>query len=194
MGEIRAFIAIELPDEVKTNLSALLGKLKPGHERTVKWVDLNSIHLTLKFLGNIPESKIVDITQAVTNATQKFRPFSLSLQGLGTFPNLRSPRVAWVGIDGDVEVVTSIHRQIDRALVPLGFTPEKRSFSPHLTLGRVRDKATHTERRDLGKAIESIKVNNSAPFSVDRVSLMRSTLTKSGAIYDQISIIVLDKN
>jgi 2'-5' RNA ligase len=194
MGEIRAFIAIELPNEVKTNLSTLLGKLKPGHERTVKWVDPNSIHLTLKFLGNIPENKIVDITQAITNATQKIRHFSLSLQGLGTFPNLRSPKVAWVGIGGDVEVVTSIHRQIDRALVPLGFASEKRSFSPHLTLGRVRDKTTNEERSDLGKAIESIKVNNSSPFSVDRVSLMQSTLTKSGAIYDQISIITLDKN
>ncbi len=194
MGEIRAFIAIELPDDVKANLSILLNKLKPRQERAVKWVDPESIHLTLKFLGNVPESKTVDITQSITNATQGIEPFTLALQGLGAFPNLRSPRVAWVGVGGDVEAVTRIHRQIDQAMVPLGFPPEKRSFSPHLTLGRVRDKATHKERADLGKAIEWIKVKNPSPFSVDHVSLMQSTLTRDGAIYDQIAIIALDRN
>ena len=194
MGEIRAFIAIELPNEVKASLSTLLNKIKPGHERAVKWVDPKSIHLTLKFLGNIPENKVVDITKSITNATTDIQPFSLIMQDLGAFPNLRSPRVAWVGVGGDVESVIKMHRNIDRAIAPLGFHPEKRDFSPHLTLGRVRDKATYKERSDLGKTIESTKMKNPTPFSVNQVSLMQSTLTRSGAIYDQIATIALDKN
>ena len=108
-------------------------------------------------------------------------------------PNPRSPRVAWVGLGGDVPTVRNLQKRIDRSLVPLGFTPEKREFSPHLTIGRVRDKATLGERTDLGKMIESLRIDRASSFSVDSVSLMRSTLTSTGAIYDQLATVVLDK-
>lgn len=194
MGEIRAFIAIELPDEVKNELSEILYKLKPGREKAVKWVNPNGIHLTLKFLGNTPEEKIVDITQAITQASSLTYPFNLELKGLGAFPNLKSPRVVWVGIGGDIPIVANLQRQIDQSLIPLGFSPEKRDFSPHLTLGRVRDTTSKNERYELGKTIESLRIEGSSSFVVDRISLIQSTLTSSGAIYNQLATIVLDSN
>ena len=184
MEQIRAFIAIELPDELKTNLSQLLDRLRPGQERAVKWVNPDSIHLTLKFLGNIPAEKVADVTQAISGVTARAKPCTLELQDLGAFPNLRSPRVIWVGIGGSVTAIVNLQRKIDQTLIPLGFPAETREFSPHLTLGRVRDKATPQERGYLGKAISSLKVESSSTFVVDKVNLMRSTLTSSGAIYD----------
>ncbi len=194
MGEIRAFIAIELPDEVKNDLSDLISRLKPGREKAVKWVNPNSIHLTLKFLGNIPEERIVDITHAIAKASSLTFPFNLELKGLGAFPNLKSPRVIWVGIGGEIPSVSNLQRQVDQSLVPLSHSPEKREFSPHLTLGRVRDKATHKERSELGRAIESLRIPRSSSFVVDRINLVQSTLTKNGAICNQIATVVLDRN
>ncbi len=194
MGEIRAFIAIVLPDEVKNELSEILYKLKPGREKTVKWVHPNGIHLTLKFLGNTPEEKIVDITQAIAKASSSTHPFNLELKGLGAFPNLKSPRVAWVGIKGDIPSVTNLQRQVDQSLIPLGFTRENRQFSPHLTLGRVRDKASKSECYELGRTIETLKIPRSPSFLVDRISIIQSTLTRSGAIYNQLATVVLDMN
>ena len=194
MKEIRAFIAIELPHEIKNDLSNILKRLKSGREKSVKWVDPNNIHLTLKFLGNIPESNIVDITQAVTQASSFTYPFNLELKGLGAFPNLRSPRVVWVGIGGDIRSVSNLQRQVDQSLTHLGFSPEKREFSPHLTLGRVRDKTNPKEKIELGKAVESLTIPKSPSFRVDRISFMQSTLTSSGAVYNQIATVVLDKD
>lgn len=193
MGEIRSFIAIELPNDVKSSLAILLNNLKPGNESSVKWVAPGSIHLTLKFLGNIPENKVIDITQAIEKSIKGISSFTLALHQLGGFPNLRSPRVVWVGISGDIEVVTRLQKNIDRAMIPLGFQGEKRGFSPHLTLGRVRDKVTSKEKLELRTRIESQGVKNPSPFSVNEISLMKSTLARSGAIYDRLVTIPLDR-
>lgn len=187
MEQIRAFIAIELPDQAKSDLSQILGKIRPGQERSVKWVDPASIHLTLKFLGNIPAEKVVNIARAIGEAAAEARPFTLGLQGLGAFPNLRSPRVVWVGVGGDVRLIVHLQRRIEQALIHLGFPTERREFSPHLTLGRVRDQATSQERRSLGESIESTGLQRSPPFPVDEVCLVRSTLTSAGAIYDRLA-------
>ena len=91
MGVIRAFIAIELPNETKAALSQLLDQLKPGYEKSVKWVQPDAIHLTLKFLSSIPAGEVVDITHVIRGAVAGIRSLSLELQGLGAFPNLQSP-------------------------------------------------------------------------------------------------------
>jgi 2'-5' RNA ligase len=187
MEQIRAFIAILLPDKVKGDLSQLLGRIKPGQERAVKWVDPDSIHLTLKFLGNIPAEKVPDIARAIGEASAEAKPFTLELQGLGAFPSLRSPRVVWVGVRGDVGLIVHLQKRIDQALIHLGFPAERREFSPHLTLGRLRDKATNQERRSLGESIGSTRLQSSPPFLVDEVCLMRSTLTSAGAIYNRLA-------
>jgi 2'-5' RNA ligase len=192
--QIRAFVAIELPGEIKSDLAQLLDRIKPGQERAVKWVDPDSIHLTLKFLGNIPAEKVPDIARAIGEASAEAKPFTLELQGLGAFPNLRSPRVVWVGVRGDVGLIVHLQKRIDQALIHLGFHAEHREFSPHLTLGRVRDKATNQERRSLGESMGSIKLESSPPFLVDEVCLMRSTLTSAGAIYNRLASVRVYSN
>jgi len=184
MDEIRAFIALELPSEINIALSDLVSQLRTGHERSVKWVHPDGIHLTLKFLGNIPVSKVAVIADVLHMTAAEGKPFALELGKLGAFPGLKSPRVAWVGLGGNVADVVQLQKRLDHALVPLGFPAEKRAFSPHLTLGRVRDGATSRDRIQLSASLTSIKPISAPPFKTERLTLMKSTLTPNGAIYD----------
>lgn len=187
MESIRAFIAVELPGEVASFLARLQDDLRKREQAPVKWVHPESIHLTLKFLGNIDARKVDAIAAAVSGAAKGIGPLRLRLGAPGAFPNLRAPRVICIGLEGQTEELSNLHRNIDRALVPLGFSPEKRRFSPHLTLGRVRDKAAPNELRLLGEAVSTLKVETSLAFEAMAVSLMRSTLTREGAIYDRLA-------
>ncbi len=192
MESIRAFIAVELPGEVTPFLARLQDDLRKHEQSTVKWVDPESIHLTLKFLGNIDASKVDAIAAAISGAAKAIGLLRLRLGAPGAFPNLRAPRVICIGLEGQTEGLSNLHRNIERALVPLGFPPEERRFSPHLTLGRVRDKAAPNERRLLGEAVSSLKLETSLPFEAMAVSLMRSTLTREGAIYDRLTSAALE--
>ena len=191
MEEIRAFIAIELPDPVKKNLSFIINSLRPGEYPCVKWVSPQGIHLTLKFLGNIATDLVPRIADAIAQAAQGTPPLKLQVGGLGCFPNLHRPRVIWVAVTGDVEPLITLQRGIDQALVPLGFAIEKRPFSPHLTLGRLRERASLGERNSIGKLVMSTKSEGSPAQEVKQISLMRSTLTPSGAIYNRLASIEL---
>lgn len=191
MEKVRAFIAIELPDAVRAVLSSLQSGLRPAEHPYVKWVDPGGVHLTLKFLGNIDREKVPQIMEAMARAAQNISPFQLRLGGLGAFPNLQRPRVIWVAVKGEAEKVVSLQRGIDHALAALGFPPESRSFSPHLTLGRLRERASLGELRRIGESIIATKFEEVASFEVGEVSLMRSTLTPKGAIYSRISSIQL---
>jgi len=187
MEQIRAFIAIELSEELKASLARLQELIKLGSESYVKWVDPQGMHLTLKFLGNISVDKVSAISEAIAEVARSVAPFRLELTEFGAFPNTKAPRVAWVGLGGDLESLLRLQRGIDQALIPLGFLPEARAFSPHLTLGRVRDQATPQERRRLGEGMASLEVQGPPSLYVDRVSLMRSQLTSKGAIYSRLS-------
>ncbi len=194
MEKIRAFIAIELPEEVKADLSSVQGRLKPEQHPYVKWVSVAGIHLTLKFLGNIDQEKVSPIAEAMAQAAQKASPFRLEVGALGAFPNLRRPQVIWVAVGGEVEKLASLHRGIDQSLVALGFPPESRSFTPHLTLGRLKERASAEERRRIGEALLAAKGEGVVPFQVTEISLMRSTLTPKGAIYNRICSIQLESS
>jgi 2'-5' RNA ligase len=157
----------------------------------VKWVDPDSIHLTLKFLGNIAAGTIPELTKAISEAARGIAPFRLELGELGVFPNLRAPRVVWIGLGGAIATLSVIQENIESALIPLGFSPERRAFSPHLTLGRVRERASPEERRRLGEAVSSLKLGAKLSFTVDSLSLMRSRLTREGAVYSCLSSVAL---
>jgi len=185
--QIRSFIAIELPSGIKAELASIEERLKIRPYSFVKWVDPEGIHLTLKFLGNVASTTVPEIAEALTKVAQRISPFNLQMGGLGAFPNLRRPQVIWVGIGGEVEKSAILQRDIDAALAPLGFPPESRSFSPHLTLGRLREGASPQERQKLGQWVSSIKFEGSLSFEVDALSLMKSQLTPRGAIYSQLA-------
>jgi 2'-5' RNA ligase len=191
MEQIRSFIAIELPDELKTGLVRLQTRLKTGQHSAVKWVDPSSIHLTLKFLGNIAADKISGITEAMETATEKIPPFHLEVRELGVFPSLRRVQVVWVGVSGDLAMLRQLHQRIESNLIPLGFTPESRPFTPHLTLARVREQIPPGEVQSFGQLIASTRFETTYGFKVDAIKLMRSQLTREGAIYSQISPVYL---
>lgn len=189
--EIRAFIAIEMPDNVKAGLSSLQAKLRPGQHPYVKWVHPEGIHLTLKFLGNIRRDQVSAIEEAMSKACAGTSPFQLQLGGLGAFPNLARSRVVWVALNGDLERLATLQGRIEQSLLPLGFARESRPFAPHLTLGRVREQATPEERRRIGELVKATQSAEAVAMEAGEVSLMRSTLTPRGAIYDCMARIEL---
>ena len=193
MEQVRSFIAIELPDELKLALSQLQSQLKSGKQYPVKWTDPYGVHLTLKFLGNIAVAKTGEITKAIETAARGIPPFHLEVKGLGVFPNLRRVQVAWIGVSGDVDRLNQLQQYLESKLTPLGFAPEARRFTPHLTLARLRDRASFEERQSFGQLIASTRFDKIYGFSVDSVNLMKSQLTREGAIYSKISSVKLKK-
>ncbi|MDR9459461.1 MAG: RNA 2',3'-cyclic phosphodiesterase [Dehalococcoidia bacterium] len=194
MEKIRAFIAIELSDPIKVSLSSLIAKLRSKEHHSakyVKWVDPKGIHLTLKFLGNIAPDQVPRIIESITPSTQSLSPLKLQLGKLGAFPNLQRPRVIWVAVTGEVKPLITLQQDVEQALAPLGFPPEGRSFSPHLTLGRLREQATPMERSSIGSIISATEFEGGPTLEVDQIFLMRSTLTPSGAIYNHLASIKL---
>jgi len=186
MESVRAFIAIELPDAVKATLSRLQNDLKGSTRVPVKWVEPDAVHLTLKFLGNVSALAIPDIATSLSESVKPIAPFRLGLGRPGAFPNTRAPRVVWVGIEGDTTALSTLQQRVELAVIPLGFEREHRRFSAHLTLGRVRDQAAPADRRRLGEAVASLSIEHPVPFDISSVCLMRSTLTREGAIYNRL--------
>ncbi len=191
MEQIRAFIAIELPEEVKSAIARLQARLKTGKTPSVKWVDPEGIHLTLKFLGNVAADKLGDITKAIEKASQGIPPFQLKVKDLGVFPNFNRVRVVWVGMSGETDRLSQLQKRLEANLAPLGFAPESRPFTAHLTLARVREQASPAEQQNFGQLIASTKFETTSDFRVNSVRLMRSQLTREGAIYSQISSVKL---
>ena len=191
MEQVRSFIAIELPDGLKQELSQLQAKLKAGKQPGVKWADPYGIHLTLKFLGNIAIDKTGEITRVIEEAAKGTVPFHLEVKPLGVFPNLRRVQVVWVGISGEVDKLGQLQQRLESGLARLGFTPESRPFMPHLTLARLRDQASLDERQRLGQLIASTSFESAHSIKVDAVNLMESQLTREGAIYSRISSVKL---
>jgi 2'-5' RNA ligase len=187
LTEIRAFIAIELPNELRLKLARLVSELRKSGPPGVKWVNPDGIHLTLKFLGGVPAEKLPRITQAIESSTNGTAPIPLRTEGLGAFPNTRRPQVVWVGVSGDMTRLTALQKRIDSNLTPLGFTPEARPFTAHLTLARMREQVTPEEREKLGRLLVASHFEASA-FIVEGVSLMRSELRKEGAVYTRLSL------
>ncbi len=191
MEQVRSFIAIELPDELKAGLAQLEAQLKMSRQPWVKWVDPYSIHLTLKFLGSIAVDRISKITRAMEEAIQGISPFHLEVKDLGVFPSLRRVQVIWVGISVEVDKISQIQQHLESNLARLGFAPESRPFTPHLTLARLRNRASLDERQSFGQLIATTRFEAAYTIKVDAIKLMRSQLTREGAIYSRISSVRL---
>jgi RNA 2',3'-cyclic 3'-phosphodiesterase len=191
MERIRAFIAIELTPEVKTALKLVQDRLKSGGRASVKWTDPESTHLTLKFLGDVDAGMKENITSAISEASRDIHPFRLRVQGLGVFPNGRRVRVVWVGLTGDLDKLDELQIKIETNVNPLGFSTEARAFSPHLTLGRVREEAPLEERTSVGQLVANTPFEAGEILDVKSVHLVRSQLTPRGAIYTIVSSVEL---
>jgi len=192
MEQIRSFIAIELPDGLKLELSRLQAMLWQPDDRWVKWVNPQGIHLTLKFLGNIPADKISPVTGAMTTAVNGISPFNLEVSNLGAFPSAKQVQIIWVGVGGETELLRELQQRLDYQLKPLGFNPEKRGFTAHLTLGRLRHQAPADERQKLGQLITTTEFVSTHVIEVKAINLMKSQLTREGAIYSRTASVSLN--
>ena len=175
---IRSFIAVELGDgHILTKMISLQRTLiETGAD--LKIVEPQNIHATLRFLGEIPVSLVESVCEAMRQI--KFQPFDLELEGLGCFPDYHRPNVVWVGITrGEVEL-HSIFNQLEPNLRKLGFPPDRKGFSPHLTIARVR---SGRNRQKLVEAVEALKDQSLGSITVSRVKLKKSVLTPKGPIY-----------
>jgi len=192
MEKIRTFIAIELDESVKDGLTKLQKRLEGQAPRgSVRWVRPEGIHLTLKFLGDVPADQIEEITQALQKGCEGFAPFSLSCGGLGCFPNLKRPRVVWTGIQEETGTLAQLQRAIEEHVAPLGYPTEKRKFSPHLTLGRVQKRVSSGDLRRLGELVGASETGTLGQMEVRSVNLMRSDLRPSGAVYTRLAEVEL---
>ncbi len=191
MEQIRSFIAIELPVELKREISRLQEQLKAGSRAPVRWVSPENIHLTLKFLGDIDAAVIDDIKDALQEAVWGISAIRLGAEGLGVFPNNTRVQVIWVGLSGEIDRLQKLQQSIDKELAKLGFPAEKRGFSPHLTIARLRDRANANERQDMGRLVENTRFQSSLDFSVTSIHLMKSQLTREGPIYSRLGSVNL---
>ena len=188
---IRAFVAVELPSEVRDALASVVRYLVGRHIGGLRTVDPASAHLTLKFLGNVPASRVAAIEDALVAAASRSTALRLRLDGTGTFPERGAPRVLWVGLAGETDGLAALRSRIEEALQPLGFAPEGRPFHPHLTLARMGDRSTRAARNRAAEALSSSPFEPGLAFGVGSISLMRSILRREGARYVRLASIPL---
>ena len=189
---LRTFLAIDLPSALHSAIGRKEDKV--NRELTgVNWVKPGNLHLTLKFLGDTPESKIDEIKNVMEETVKATGPFEITLRGFGVFPDKRSPRTIWTGIEGETMVLEGLAGHIESALVPLGFSKEERSFRPHLTLARIKK-----DYREMGLAIEKAGILFD-PFIfgrllVEQVTLFKSELRPTGSVYTKLWAVPLAKS
>jgi 2'-5' RNA ligase len=183
---IRAFIAIEIDPQIVRQISVVVTDLK-FRIADIRWVSQTNFHLTLKFLGDIEENKIAPISQALELALRPFPRFTINAKGLGVFPDLRRPRVLWVGLEG--KKLLELASKIETALDPLGFLPEKRRFQPHLTIGRWRQFDRSLTK--FGDVLEKWQGHEFGESTVAEVIFFQSELKREGAIHHRLKVVTL---
>ncbi|MFC1509562.1 RNA 2',3'-cyclic phosphodiesterase [Candidatus Omnitrophota bacterium] len=183
MNLIRAFIAVEIDLSNKEKLSKLISQLKKSNA-DIKWLSENQMHFTLKFLGNIEENKVSLISDTLRSIAAQVHEFTLTLSNIGAFPNMRKPRVIWIGVDKGAEDLKLLAAKIEKGLEKLGLEQEKRDYKAHLTLGRVRSSKNISNLTDI---VHKIKPDLKDGAKIKKVILFKSVLTGKGAIYTPLS-------
>ncbi|MGD2156677.1 MAG: RNA 2',3'-cyclic phosphodiesterase [Anaerolineales bacterium] len=186
MSVIRAFIALDLPIEVQECLDQVSERLeKPLADVPIRWVPAKNIHLTLKFLGDVSVNNLEVLTKMLEVEVVAHHEFQISVGGIGAFPKIRRPRVIWIGVEAPSELI-SLQRSIESQTAKLGYAKDRRSFSPHLTLGRVSRNATPREVRKIGNLLNETKIGFLGVAPVKEVHLYRSDLKPGGAVYTRL--------
>jgi 2'-5' RNA ligase len=169
---------------VRRQLVELIAALSAALPRGgVRWVRAEGIHLTLKFYGEVGSDRLSGLQGVVKSAAAGVGPLALEMNGLGTFPNLARPRVIWAGLAGELDRLKALQRSVEEASRPLGFEPEARGFTPHLTLGRVEPGWRPADRQSLEDAFARLGPGVRAAFTADTLTLIRSDLRPGGAVY-----------
>lgn len=189
MDAIRAFIAIELPEDVRHQLEATENMIKnrsgDAARKAVRWVPVSNMHLTLKFLGEVSTGNVEALARVLQHEAGQHPPFSFNVGGLGAFPNVRRPRVIWVGTEPPQELEV-LQKNIEAETRRLGYPSEERPFSPHLTLGRISQNARPDEVSQVARALGEITIGHLGTVRVGELHLFRSDLRPNGAVYSKL--------
>lgn len=186
MNMMRCFLAVELPPGLQQAIRAATAgvRLAVGMQ-IIRWIPEQNIHLTLKFLGETAPSSLQQIGAALQSEVPQYKCFDVTLKGLGAFPNVKRARVLWIGLDAPASLA-SLQRELDVATSRLGYVSEERPFSPHLTVGRVRENASTADLQRIRDALQGTSVGNLGTLPVRAVHLYKSELLPSGSVYSKL--------
>jgi len=186
MGLLRTFIAVDIPPSIKNSIQIQVDNLRKFiGDSSVRWVLVNNIHLTLKFLGDTPPSNLDLLKQTIRTQADSFSEINITISGLGSFPSPKRARVLLVRIQAPA-ALEALQRGIDLACAQLGYKPETRPFSPHLTIGRVRRGVSSSNQIKIHKALTEVKIDSLGTTSVDYIHLYKSELSPAGAKYTKL--------
>ena len=185
MSRLRAFIAVEIPLDIRQNIEHATSNLRRGTGSLIRWVAVENMHLTLKFLGDIPTANVEVLTQMIRAEADSFNCFDIHLTGIGSFPNPKRPRVIYIGIQAPAEL-EAFQRQLESATRRLGYNSEERAFAPHLTIGRVRQNIPQDDQQKIRRALEASKIDSPGTAKVNSVHLYKSDLKPTGPVYTKL--------
>ena len=185
MSRLRAFIAVEIPLDIRQNVEHATSNLRRGTGSLIRWVAVENMHLTLKFLGDIPTANMEVLTQMIRAEADSFNCFDIHLTGIGSFPNPKRPRVIYIGIQAPAEL-EAFQRQLESATRRLGYNSEERAFAPHLTIGRVRQNIPQDDQQKIRRALEASKIDSPGTAKVNSVHLYKSDLKPTGPVYTKL--------
>jgi 2'-5' RNA ligase len=190
---LRLFIAIPVSAEAKRALDTVIGRVAVQAPGGVRWVHPEGIHLNVKFLGNVEPTLVNPIAEAMGRAAAGGSAFRLQLAGLGMFPSERRPRVLWAGVAGNLEALEALQGRMEAEMSALSFPPERRPFSPHLTLGRVGQETSEGLSCRVSTALQASSLDPTGPWQVETVNLMRSDPAPGGSIYSALASVPIGR-
>ena len=180
---LRLFLAFELTRPARQYINQLLDLLRQESLNGFRLAKGNNIHMTLKFLGNVPCERIPEITSGMEEAVKNTAAFTLEIQGLGAFPSLNNPRILWSNVHGELDTLFQLHKRLEDVLEAKAFTREQRPYFPHLTLARRQRKLFHSDRQHLKSLVVIAQALGRKSLHISKLSLMQSTLSWQGVVY-----------
>lgn len=189
--KIRSFLAFELPLEIKNIVARVSGELRQS-TLDARWVKVDNIHITVVFMGSIQTDDVPAIGEGVKKVCLTYGPFDASLKGIGCFPNRRNARVLWIGLDGDLERMSSFRDALQEHLTVFGMKEEKRKFKPHLTVARFRKPKKMDSREE--HVLSKYEDLASPVCPLRELILFKSDLKPSGAQYTKLKVWPLSGN
>jgi 2'-5' RNA ligase len=187
MAMVRTFVAVTLNESLHTALDKIIGQLSSANAK-VKWVETGNIHLTLKFLGNVEEERLPEVFAACERAAEDAHAIDLEMKAVGCFPDMKNPRIVWLGIERGAEALKRIQEKVEAELQAVGFPEEDKQFKAHLTIGRVKGKQGLSRLARLIQEQENVFVG---AMRVEKISVMKSTLLPAGPVYTELKAIPL---